>query len=154
MCGCSRDTVTSSPIWVLKGEGSVMTSWHHCCSTLHGLLVEARLSGLDEKVTRRVSRGAPCLSDFPLYLLRQTASNQLYPCVGRGQTYPPFPAFSCSSFTPGRALSLISREWRLGREPCLWGEELWLDARAFRANNMLTKSNPRVGYIHCKYSIE
>ena len=59
--------------WVLKGEGG---GWrHHCCSTLHGVMGEARLSGLGGKVTRRVSRDAPCLSDSRLHLLRQAASN-------------------------------------------------------------------------------
>ena len=35
----------------------------------------ATLLGLDGGVTRRVGRGAPCLSDSRLYLLRQAASN-------------------------------------------------------------------------------
>ena len=39
----------------------------------------ARLLDLEGEVTRRVDRGAPCLSDSRLYLLRQAASNWLYP---------------------------------------------------------------------------
>ena len=35
----------------------------------------AKMLGLEGKVTRRVGRGAPCLSDSRLYLLRQAASN-------------------------------------------------------------------------------
>ena len=42
----------------------------------------------------RVGHDAPCLSDYRLYSLRQAARNQLYPCVGRGQACPPFPALS------------------------------------------------------------
>ena len=38
-------------------------------------MVVARLSGLDGVVTRIVGRGAPCLSDFPVYLLRQAATD-------------------------------------------------------------------------------
>ena len=30
---------------------------------------------MDREVTRRVGRGAPCLSDSPLYFLRQAARN-------------------------------------------------------------------------------
>ena len=33
--------------------------------------VVARLSGYDKEVTRRVGRGASCLSDFPFDFLRQ-----------------------------------------------------------------------------------
>ena len=69
-------------------------------------MMMAKLSGLDGEVTRRVGRGAPCLSDSPLYLLSQAASNQLYPCVGGGQAGPPFPAFLSTYVSPGRVLSL------------------------------------------------
>ena len=44
--------------------------------------------------TRRVSRGAPSLSDSPLYLLRQAVSDQPYHCVGGGQACPTFLALS------------------------------------------------------------
>ena len=37
--------------------------------------VVARLSGYDKEVTRRVSRGASCLSDSPFDFLRQAASD-------------------------------------------------------------------------------
>ena len=60
---------------VLKGEGSAMTTQLLQYSMLHGLMVDTRSSGLDEEVTRRVGRGDLCLSDSPLYLLRQAASN-------------------------------------------------------------------------------
>ena len=33
------------------------------------------IMGLEEKVTRRVGRGSPCLSNFRLYLFRQAASD-------------------------------------------------------------------------------
>ena len=52
----------------------------------------------------RVGRGAPCLSDSRLYLLRQAARNQLHSCVGGGQACPPFPAFSSPYFHSRRAL--------------------------------------------------
>ena len=45
----------------------------------------ARFLGLEGEFTRRVGHGAPFLSDCLLYLLRQAARNQLYPCVGRGK---------------------------------------------------------------------
>ena len=64
----------------------------------------ARFLGLEGEVTRRVGHGAPCLSDSCFYLLRQAAGNQLYPCLGRGQACPPFPAFSSLYFSLGRAL--------------------------------------------------
>ena len=64
----------------------------------------ARLMGLGGEVTRRVSHGAPWLSDSRLYWLRQAASNYLYPCVGGGQACPPFPAFSFAYFSSGGAL--------------------------------------------------
>ena len=64
----------------------------------------ARFLRLEGEVTRRVARGVPCLLDSRLYLLRQAARNQLYPCVGRGQACPPFPAFSSLYFSLGRAL--------------------------------------------------
>ena len=52
--------------WVLKGEGGERTT-PHSCSTLNRLTVETRFLGLDGEVTRRVGRGAPCLSDSRLW---------------------------------------------------------------------------------------
>ena len=77
--------------WVLKGEDGGMTT--------PLLQYVARFDGGGDifgfgEVTRRVGYGAPSLSDSRLYLLRQAARNQLYPCVGRGQACPPFPTFS------------------------------------------------------------
>ena len=54
------------------------------CSTLHGLMGEARLLGLEGEITRRVGRGAPCLWDSRLYLLRQAASKLALPMCWRG----------------------------------------------------------------------
>ena len=71
MCECSRDM---HRLGVERGRGR-NDDRHHCCSTLHSLIGEARLLSLDAEVTRRVSRDAPCLSDSRLYLLHQAASN-------------------------------------------------------------------------------
>ena len=78
--------------WVLKGEeGRITIPLLQYIARFDG---GARLMGSEGEVTRKVGYGAPCLSGFRLYLLRQAARNQLYPCVGRGQACPPFPAFS------------------------------------------------------------
>ena len=100
MRGCSRDT---HQLGVEGGRGR-NDDTTACCSTLYGLMGGARFLGLKGEVTRRVGHGAPCLSDSRLYLFRQAARNQLYPCVGRGQACPPFPASSSPSFYLGRAL--------------------------------------------------
>ena len=65
--------------WVLKGEDSgMMTPLLQYVARFEG---GARILGLEGEVTRRVGHGAPCLSTSRLYLLRQAARNQLYPCV-------------------------------------------------------------------------
>ena len=89
--------------WELKGEeGGITTPLHqHYDVRFDG---GGEILGLEGEVTRRVGHGAPCLSDSRLHLLRQAAKNQLHPCVGRGQARPPFPAFSSTSFSLGRAL--------------------------------------------------
>ena len=89
--------------WVLKGEeGGMTTPLLQYVARFDG--GGARFLGLEGEVTRRVGHGAPCLSDCRLHLLRQAARNQLYPCVGRGQACPPFPAFSSPYFSWSRAL--------------------------------------------------
>ena len=78
--------------WVLKvEEGGITTPLPQYIARFDG---GGGIMGLEGEVTRKVGYGAPCLSDTRLYLLRQAARNQLYPCVGRGQACPPFPAFS------------------------------------------------------------
>ena len=88
--------------WVLKGEEGGMTT--PLLQYVARFDVGAIFLGLEGEVTRRIGRGAPCLSSSRLYLLQQAASNQLYPCVGGGQACPPFPAFSAPRFSPSRAL--------------------------------------------------
>ena len=88
--------------WVSKREeGGMTTPLLQYVARFDG---GARFLGPEGEVKRRVGRGAPCLSDSRLYLLRQAARNQLYPCVGRGQACPPSPAFSSPYFSLGRAL--------------------------------------------------
>ena len=59
---------------MLKGEGGgIMTPLLHYVARFDG--GGARLLGLEGEVTRRVGRGALCLSDSRLNLLRQAASN-------------------------------------------------------------------------------
>ena len=65
---------------------------------------EGEIVGFGGEATKRVGRGAPCLSDSRLYLLCQAARNQRHPYVGGGQACPPLPAFSSPYFSPGRAL--------------------------------------------------
>ena len=109
------DVVGTRTDWVLKGEeGGMTTPLLQYVARFDG---GGEILGLEGEVSRRVGHGAPCFSDSRLfYLLRQAARNQLYPCVGREQACPPFPAFSSPYFSLGRALWLISREWDSGRE--------------------------------------
>ena len=87
--------------WVLTGEeGGITTPLLQYVARFDG---GARILGLEGEVTRRVGHGPPCLSDSRLYLLLQAATNQLYPCAGKGQACPPFPAFSSPYFSLGRA---------------------------------------------------
>ena len=89
--GCAGVVGTRTD-WVLKGEeGGITIPLLQYIARFDG---GERFLSLEGEVTRRVGYGAPCLSDSRLYLLRQAARNQLYPCVGRGQACPPFPAFS------------------------------------------------------------
>ena len=78
-----------------------MTPLLQCVARFDG---GAEIFGFEGEVTRRVGHGAPCLSSSRLYLLRQAARNQLYPCVGRGQACPPSPVVSSPYFSLGRAL--------------------------------------------------
>ena len=88
--------------WALKGEeGGMATPLLEYIARFDG---GARFLGLKGEITRRVGHGAPCLSDSHRYLLRQAARNQVYPCVGRGQAWPPFPVFSSPYLSLGRAL--------------------------------------------------
>ena len=78
--------------WVLKGEeGRITTPLLQYIARFDG---GGEIFGFGGEGSGRVGYGAPCLSDSRLYLLRQATRNQLYPCVGRGQACPPFPAFS------------------------------------------------------------
>ena len=56
MCGCGQDRID----WVLKGEGGGMTI--PLLQYVARLMGEARLLDLEGEVTRRLDRGAPCLS--------------------------------------------------------------------------------------------
>ena len=59
--------------------------------------------GLDGEVTSRVGRGAPCLSDTRLCLLRQAAGSFTYVLKGE-KACPPFPVVSSLYFSPSVAL--------------------------------------------------
>ena len=90
--------------WVLTGEeGGITTPLVQYVARFDG---GAKFLGLKGEVTRRVGHGAPCVSDSRLYLLRQAARNQLYPCVGRGQACPPFPASSFPYFSLGQSVAV------------------------------------------------
>ena len=69
MCGYSRDT---HRLGAERGRGGMMTPLLQYVARFDGR--GAKLLGLEWEVTRRVGRGAPCLSDSRLYLLLQTAS--------------------------------------------------------------------------------
>ena len=59
--------------WVLNGEeGGMTTQLLQYVTRFDG---RARFLGLEGEIIRRVGRGALCLSDSRLYLLRQAASN-------------------------------------------------------------------------------
>ena len=73
-------------------------------SHTHGGFLEASRRHHGRLHLETISQIMTSPPDSRLYLLHQAARSQLYPCVGRGQACPPFPAFSSSYFYSGRAL--------------------------------------------------
>ena len=77
--------------WVLKGEeGGMMTPLLQYVARFDGGGEVLRFGGGGYKESWP---WCSCLSDSRLYLLRQAAKNQLYPCVGRDKPVHHFPRF-------------------------------------------------------------